>query len=69
MPHSLRVKLRGLERNNILKKREVDRIINALDCVEKGDNKYPYTGEEKNRPCPCGAKGEACMTCPWEGCK
>ena len=27
---------------------------------------YPYTGKEKERPCPCGARGEACMTCPWD---
>ena len=32
----------------------------------KSKPSYPYTGKEKERPCPCGARGEACMTCPWD---
>ena len=70
MPHSLRVKLRGLERNNILKKREADRIIEALDYFENESmiDNLRITAEKlgyklvKNKPyermlpCTCGCK-------------
>lgn len=34
MPHSLRVRLRNIERKGELEKRDVDRIIEALDYMD-----------------------------------
>lgn len=32
----------------------------------KQKHEFPYRVDEEECPCPCGAFGEACMTCPWE---
>ncbi len=70
MPHSLRVRVRGLERNNILRKRDVDRIIEALDYFENesmidtlqitaeklGYKLVKHKPYERMLPCTCGCK-------------
>ena len=38
MPHSLRVRLKNLERKGELRSEDVDRIIRALDSYEKGND-------------------------------
>lgn len=57
MPHSLRVRLKNLEYKGKLEKKDVDRIIEALDYmdnVEKHDREFKNEPHERFLPCICG---------------
>lgn len=45
--------------------KQKDELLQQVRCVSESHG-FPYRGDEEERPCPCGAFGEACMTCPWE---